>query len=126
MEKHGQIVAETSGQNEKMPDGVMKQKPFPCVKNQPETVEQAARQKQQEPRPGNQLDRGLDGNNEQPAHKEVDQRPQYLESMDEKDLEQNAQGGQPSDRAEQRPAPVAAQINQGKGGVGAGDGKKNI
>ncbi len=114
---NGKIVADTPNKNEKMPNGVMKMKLFPGEKNQTKTVEQAARQKELEPCLRNQLDRGLDGQDEQPTHKEVDQRRQNLESMDGKKLEKYAQDGQPPHHAEQRPAPVASQINQGKRSV---------
>ena len=121
--KNGKIVTDTSGQNEKMPDGVMEKELFPDVKNQPETVKQASSQKQLESRPRNQLDRGLDGKDEHPAHKQEDQRRQNLEPMNEKDLEKDAQDSQPPGREEQRPAPVAAQINQGKRSVCSRDEK---
>lgn len=73
---HGKEVAGASRQNEKMPDGVMKKKPLPEEKNQAHRVTQASCQNKIQTACGNQLDGGLNGQDQQPSHRDITERRQ--------------------------------------------------
>lgn len=119
------IVAGASSQNEEMPDGMVKKEAFPGVKDQTETVKESTSHKEVKAGSGNQFHQRLSGEHDQPAHEKVEQRGKDLEPVDEKNLEQDPEAGQPPDRAKQGPAPVTAQVNQGKRGVRPRDEKVN-
>jgi hypothetical protein len=69
-------MADTSRQNKKMPDGVMKKKSFPGVKNQAKAVKQTTCKKKFQPRPRYQFNGWLNGKDNHPAHKEITQLSQ--------------------------------------------------
>jgi len=120
---NGEIMTEAASQNKEMPDGMMEKEAFPGVEDQSQAVKNPSCQQQAKPPRWNQRDCGLDGENDQPAHEKIDERRQNLESVDEKNLEEDTANGQAPHRAEKDPPPVAPQGNQSDRRVGPSDQK---
>ena len=71
MEEDREKMTDASGQNKKMPDGVIERKFFPGIKNNPQGVGQAARYQPYDAAGGKGLSKRFDGKNDNPAHHDL-------------------------------------------------------
>ena len=112
-------MAETSGKDKKMPDGVGPGQRLPCIENRPDGVAKPACDKQDEAGRAQPAIERLDGHHTKPAHEEIAHERHRLEAPRKKDLEENTEYRTPPDHAENGPAQCTAQRNEGIRGIGS-------
>ncbi len=107
--------------DEQMPDRVMIRKTAPHVEHGADRVEQPPDDQQSEPFGNEQRVQRFPGEDDQPAHQNVEQRRQHQELFCEERFEHDAGYRQPPDHPEQRPAKRATQSYQQKRRIRARD-----
>ena len=114
-----------AGEDENMPDGVVPIQFLPGIEDSAQGVAQAPSYEQGQPPGGQAIDEGLDGNDHQPAHAQIEEQGPALPALAGEHLDIDAENGDAPDHAEQRPAPGAMQGHQSKGCIGAGNEQEN-
>ena len=122
MAKYGDIMTETAREHEYMPDAVKTGRFFPQrVKDQAGCVKQTARKKPDEAHRPQMKEKGLQGDDHQPAHHQVNHHRENPGPFSSRQFHDDAQDRQPPYQAEHPPAPRAPEGDQGERRIGAGD-----
>src|ERR1700722_20668524 len=95
--EHGSVVAGRTEQHKTMPDRVLKAQPPPRVKDNAETIEQAAGDNQTQRQMRQRRQAGIVGNQPAPAHRQIETHRYPVEAPREKKLQHNPDRGHAPD-----------------------------
>jgi len=93
-------VAGAAGENKQVPDDMAVGKTLPDIENDAGGIEEATRQDPEQRDARNVRQHGLSGDDDQPAHCQVNRRGQILEMIDKPEFEENPREGQTPNHTE--------------------------
>lgn len=108
-------------QNKDMPDRMVVRQTPPHVEKATHSVRQPTPDKECQAAGGDRRQKRFDGDDNDPTHRHIRQGSENGSVADQATLESDAEESQSPNQAKERPAPRAAQIDQGEGGIGAGN-----
>lgn len=104
---------------------VVTSRPFQGVEHAADGIHHTTQQQPKQSLEGEHLNQRIDGDESQPAHKNIDARRDPARGIDPEQGQDKSHQSQPPDHAEQGPAPTTPQGEQANGGVGPGNEKIN-
>ena len=120
-------MAESTGQDEQVPDQVGELEPgVERKKDDAAGIGEAAGDQPAYPRCRHPCEQRLGGEHHQPAHQQIEDGGQHRVFIANEALEHHAGDSQPPDDAEQRPADGAVQHAETDRRVGAGDQQEDL
>ena len=124
--QHAKEMRDASAQHEQMPDRVMIRQFPEQIEQHPQCVARPANQHPGEKGAVHCFAQGIDGNQNHPAHEDVNEDGKPFQLAQGEDLEIDAQNGQAPDHSKQRPTPAAPDGTNCDRGVSAGDEQENV